>query len=150
MSGFLGGWRNNDSLHGLLLWMTGDVYRAKYLAFGVVAAAAIAVSLLKWPLEKASLAVIAIMLIVSSNVHPWYLTWLLPMLAFYPVPALLLWTALVPLAYHVLIRWLELGEWQGSTPLRWWIYGPVYAMLLLGWLARRQRMMKLWSRVSEI
>lgn len=150
MSGFLGGWRNNDSLHGLLLWMTGDVYRAKYVAFGVVAAAAIVVTLLQWPLEKASLALIAIMLIVSSNVHPWYLTWLLPLLAFHPVPALLLWMALVPLAYHVLIRWLELGEWQGSTPLRWWIYGPVYAMLLLGWLARRQRMMKLWSRLSEI
>ena len=33
MSGFVGGWRNNDSFFGLLLYLTGDLYRAKYLAF---------------------------------------------------------------------------------------------------------------------
>lgn len=137
MSGFLGGWRNNDSLYGLLLWITGDVYRAKYLAFAIVIAAAVIVTLLRWPLEKAALAAVTVMLMVSANCHAWYLTWILPLLAFYPVPGLLLWTALVPLAHHAVIRWLETGEWQGSTPLRWWIYAPVYGALIVGWLARR-------------
>ena len=138
MSGFLGGWRNNDSVYGLLLWATGDVYHAKYLAFAIVIAAALVFARMRWPLEKAALATLTVMLVVSANCHPWYLTWILPLLAFHPVPGLLLWTALVPMAHHVVIRWVELGEWQGSTPLRWWIYVPVYSALIVGWLRRRR------------
>jgi alpha-1,6-mannosyltransferase len=139
MSGFLGGWRNNDSLYGLLLWLTGDVYRAKYAAFAVLAGVVLFVTCRHLPLEKASLAAIAAMLMVSANCHPWYLTWILPLLAFYPVSALLLWTAVMPLAYEVLIGWTVLGEWNGSTPLRWWIYVPVYGLFLFGWLLRTRR-----------
>jgi hypothetical protein len=138
MSGFVGGWRNNDSLFGLLLWFTNDIYRAKYLAFAVIAAGAVVVTLCRWELEKAVLAALVIMLMVSANCHVWYLTWILPLLAFLPVPALLLWTGLMPLAYEVLIGWVELGEWQGSTDTRWYIYVPVYAMLVGSWLARQQ------------
>jgi hypothetical protein len=76
------------------------------------------------------------MLMISANCHPWYLTWILPLLAFHPVPALLLWTAVMPLAYEVLIGWTILGEWNGSTPTRWWIYVPVYGLLIFGWLLR--------------
>lgn len=143
MSGFLGGWRNNDSLFGLLLWLTGDIYRAKYLAFAIVVAGAMFVTLRRWPLEKAALASLVVMLMVSANCHPWYLTWILPLLAFLPLPALLLWTALIPLAYHVLIRWLELGEWHGSTEIRWWIYVPVYALLAGRWLVEKIRSWRL-------
>lgn len=139
MTGFVGGWRNNDSLFGLLLWLAGDLYRAKYTAFAMIAAVAVLAAWRCGTLEKASLVTITALLMISANVHPWYLTWLLPLLAFYPVPALLLWTALVPLAYQTVIAWLELGEWRGSTPDRWWIYGPVYGMLVGSWLARRIR-----------
>ncbi|MCW5981659.1 MAG: hypothetical protein KIT09_26480 [Bryobacteraceae bacterium] len=142
-TGFLGGWRNNDSIFGLLLWLAGDQYPAKYAAFAIVGAAVVVVTLLRWPLEKAALTVIAVMLMVSANCHPWYLTWMLPLLAFSPQPALLLWTALAPLAYRVVIAWTLLGEWNGSTPFRWHIYVPVYGLLVATfafrwWRARRQ------------
>src|SRR5258708_990078 len=46
MSGFLGGWRNNDSLFGALLWAAGnDFYLAKKLAFAIVCAAVTVVTL---------------------------------------------------------------------------------------------------------
>lgn len=138
MSGFLGGWRNNDSLYGLLLYLTGDQYPAKYAAFAIVIVAALAVTALALPLERAALWTIAIMLAVSANCHPWYLTWLLPLLAFYPAPALLVWTGLAPLAYRVVIGWTLLGEWNGSTPWRWLIYVPVYGLLAAAALARRR------------
>ncbi|HSB14301.1 MAG TPA: hypothetical protein VLE22_07560 [Bryobacteraceae bacterium] len=136
MTGFLSGWRNNDSLYGVLLWLTGDVYRAKYTAFAVIAGVVVFVTFRRVPLEKASLVAIVATLMISANCHPWYLTWILPLLAFYPLPALLLWTAVMPLAYEVLIGWTILGEWNGSTPLRWWIYVPVYGLLIFGWLLR--------------
>lgn len=135
MSGFVGGWRNNDSLFGLLLYLTGDLYRAKYLAFAIIVAAVLWLSLRDWPLERIALWVVVVLLLVSANCHPWYLTWLLPFLAFYPHPSLLLWVSLAPLAYTVLIGWKILGEWNGSTPERWWIYVPVFAAL--SWEALR-------------
>lgn len=137
MSGFVGGWRNNDSLFGLLLWLAGDIYRAKYTAFALIAAAAVLAAWRCRTLERALLVAITALLVISANVHPWYLTWLLPLLVLQPVPALLLWTALAPLAYHAVIPWIELGEWHGLTPYRWWIYIPVYGMLVAGWLRER-------------
>ncbi|HKW98148.1 MAG TPA: glycosyltransferase 87 family protein [Bryobacteraceae bacterium] len=141
MSGFVGGWRNNDSLFGAILYFTDDLYRAKYTAFAIVALAVAILTLREVRLERAALAAIAVMLMVSANCHPWYLTWMLPLLALAPVTALLLWTALVPLAYAAVISWVALGEWQGSTAIRWYEYVPVYAMLigppLAAWLRRR-------------
>jgi hypothetical protein len=139
LTGYLGGWRNNDSIHGLLLWITGDVYRAKYLAFALLIAAVILVTLRKMPLEQSVLTIIAVMLLISANCHPWYLTWFLPFLAFYPFPPLLAWTALAPLSYEVVAGWKSLGVWNGSTPLRWWIYGPVFALMLLRWGRKRHQ-----------
>jgi len=142
MSGFMGGWRNNDSLYGILLWLTGDVYHAKYIAFAIVAIAVALLTLRQLSLERASLWAIAIMLMVSANCHPWYLTWLLPLLVLLPVPALLLWTALVPLAYSAVISWVTLGEWQGSNAFRWYEYVPVYAMLIGSWLIALRRSLR--------
>ncbi len=131
MSGFVGGWRNNDSLYGIVLWLTGDVYQAKYLTFGLIGLVVLFALARRYSLETACLVSITGMLMLSANAHPWYLTWFLPLLAFNPVPALFLWTSLVPLAYHVLVPWFILGEWQHVSPLRFLIYAPVYGLLIL-------------------
>lgn len=132
-SGFVGGWRNNDSLFGAILWLAGgDLYRAKYTTFALIAAVAIAAALVRWSLEKAVFVTIVFMLLVSANCHPWYLTWFVPLLTFFPYTPILLWTALMPLSYAVLIGWKTLGEWNGSTPFRWFIYVPVFAMFVVG------------------
>jgi hypothetical protein len=76
------------------------------------------------------------MLAVSANVHPWYLSWLLPFLVRQPVPGLLLWMALMPLAYESVIWWHMLGQWTQSPEVRWWIYLPVATMLAVSWWLR--------------
>ena len=148
MSGFMGGWRNNDSLYGILLWLTADVYYAKYTAFAIVAIAVAVLTLRQLPLERASLWAVAIMLMVSANCHPWYLTWLLPLLVLLPVPGLLLWTALAPLAYSAVISWVTLGEWQGSNTFRWYEYAPVYAILSGSWLIALRRSLRSSSHTA--
>jgi hypothetical protein len=130
MSGFVGGWRNNDSLFGILLYLSGgNLYQAKYAAFALIGAAWLWLSLRDWPLEKIALWGIVILLLMSANCHPWYLTWFLPLLALYPYPSLLLWVSIMPLAYEVRLAWDTLGVWDGSTPQRWWIYGPVFTLM---------------------
>lgn len=132
LSGFVGGWRNNDSLFGAILWYSGgDLYQAKYTAAGLITAIVIGIALFARTLEKAALWSITAVLLISANCHPWYLTWFAPLLVFYPATPLLLWSALMPLSYSVLIRWLNLGEWDGSTPLRWFIYVPFFLFAIL-------------------
>jgi len=139
MSGFVGGWRNNDSLFGFLFWLTRDLYVAKKMAFAVVFAAIVTVTFLRWPLARAVLTVLTVLLMVSANCHPWYLTWILPLLALYAVPGLLLWSALVPLAHAAVISWVAVGEWHGSTAIRWYEYVPVYLALVMSRFVRRER-----------
>jgi len=135
MTGFVGGWRNNDSLFGAILWVTGDQYRAKYTAFALISACALwFASRREWPLGRVVLWTCATLLLLSSNCHPWYLTWLVPMLAFAPASPVMLWMGLMPISYAVWIDWSLLREWNGSTPLRWLVYGPTLAYFLV-WLA---------------
>ena len=130
LSGFAGGWRNNDSLFGALLWISGDdLYLAKKLVFAVAGAAALIFTFLRWPLERAVLWTSAVLLMVSANCHAWYLTWLLPLLAIHPETPLLLWIGLSPLGHAPLATYPVTGVWEGSTPIRWLEYIPVYTLL---------------------
>ncbi len=138
MSGFVGGWRNNDSIYGVLLTITGDQYLAKYAAFALLAAAIAWMIARRWPLEQSALGTVVAMLLVSANCHPWYLTWLVPLVAFVPWPPVFAWQLLMPLSYLVLIEWRARGEWIGSRPDRWWIYGP-FLVATLVWMALRRR-----------
>jgi hypothetical protein len=70
------------------------------------------------------------MLLLSADVHPWYLTWFLPLLALQPS------AALTPLTYSVVINWITLGEWNGSTS----VFAP-----LIG----QSTMSKLYAKLSS-
>ncbi len=125
MSGFIGGWRNNDSLFGILLWMMQDEFNAKCAAFALLSVATLIIALKRWPLEQKCALTIASLLVVAANVHPWYMTWFLPLLALIPCVPLFIWLTLAPLFYVVLIEWNVRGVWDGSSSLRWWVYIPV-------------------------
>ena len=125
MSGFVGGWRNNDLLFGWILRITSDPQNAKYLSFTILATLVVAIACMRWPIERGVIMTIVALLAVASNCHPWYLVWFLPLLAVEPWPPLLLWAALMPLTYAVLLDWFALGVWNGSTSIRWYVYLPV-------------------------
>jgi hypothetical protein len=80
-----------------------------------------------------------LLLFLAANCFPWYLSWLLPFLVIFPDAALLLWTALVSLSYHILIRYELLGVWQENDEFRLLEYAPVFAMLSGGALWRLAR-----------
>ncbi|MBX9602576.1 MAG: hypothetical protein K2X35_16340 [Bryobacteraceae bacterium] len=140
LSGFVGGWRNNDSVFGLVLWLAdGDLNAAKRVTIAALAFVTLGIAWMRPALEEGVLAISAAILALSANCHPWYLTWLVPWMAFHVSPGLLLWTAAAPFFYEVLIRWFSLGEWHGVSPLRWWIYVPVFGLLAWKWGASRWR-----------
>ena len=150
-TGFLGGWRNNDSLFGVIWWLSGhDGVLAKRLSLGLISVLALCAVWRRADLERVTLEFVAALLLVAANVHPWYLAWLLPLLAVEPSAAAFLWVALMPLAYTVLADYRATGVWHGSTARRWWIYVPVFA----AWACRRIGVLgsqrgKRWNRTLK-
>jgi hypothetical protein len=144
LKGFVGGWRNNDSLYGLIYQFTGeDFARGTTWVTRLLFTALAALWALQLPLAKAAKWAVVLILLFSANCFPWYLSWLVPLLALYPGAPLLLWTALVVLSYHILIGYHALGVWEDSDQLRLLEYVPVYTMLGGVFLARHAK--QIWE-----
>ncbi len=139
LQGFLGGWTNNASLFHLIYAAAGrDFEQTRSIMTALVGAATLGIAWRRRPLPDAMLRTITVLLLLSANAFPWYLTWLLPFLVLRPSPALLLWTALAPLAYHVLIGYHALSRWAEDPFFLYLEYLPVYGMLLAApWLSGR-------------
>jgi hypothetical protein len=136
---YLGAWKDNDSLHGLLHALLGPAgaKRATLLVLlGGVALLALHPRLRRRPLWWQAYAALALAILVASTVHAWYLTWLLPLLALALVatpgppwlgpPAStgwLLFSGLVALPYLTYD-----GHWW-SLWLSYAQYLPLYALL---------------------
>lgn len=139
MTGFLGGWRNNDSLFGVIWYVSGqngDI--AKRISLVLLGLLVVVASLWRAPLERVVLGFVAGMLLISANVHPWYMAWMAPLLAVEPSLAGFVWLALMPVAYAVLADYRATGVWQGSTGWRWLIYGPVFVAFIASRALRRR------------
>ena len=143
LTGLIGGWRNNDSLFAYIYAYAGyDFAAAAALVKKLLAAALGAVWLLQLRLRlcptQTALAAATILLLLSANCFPWYLTWLLPFLAVHPCASLLLWTAVAPLAHHVVTGYEIASVWQYDRSILALEYAPVFAWLAVD-AARRLR-----------
>ncbi len=131
LGGFVGGWRNNDSLYGWIYWAVNeDFERGKQVVVRLLVVSLGLLWTLGLPLVRSAKWAVVLLLFLSANCFPWYLSWLLPFLAVYPQAALLLWTTLVVLSYQILIGYEILGVWQDSDLFRLMEYLPVYGLLL--------------------
>ncbi|MFQ5695573.1 MAG: glycosyltransferase 87 family protein [Terriglobia bacterium] len=132
-------WRNNESLYGVILAASGQESVATGVAVGGLGGLGVHCAARGTEPLRASFLLIAAVLLLSPSVFPWYVTWLVPFLCFFPQPALLLFTATVLLSYHVLMDYTAAGVGR----YRGWLVGleylPVYALLLRGWWRGRRK-----------
>ncbi len=130
LNDFVGGWRNNDSFFAwIMLWTGGDFEGARNIVKWLMLGMLFLLRAMRFNPVMAALAAICSLLFLSANCFPWYLTWLLPLLAVYPVAPLLLWTGLSTLAYHVVIQYEILGLWRYDRTLVQMEYIPVLLWL---------------------
>ncbi len=123
-------WEANDSLFRLLLLAGNSKAQAEFLA-GVLVALLVAVALRqRMEPAAASLFLIAALLLVSPNAFPWYFTWFIPFLCFYPSPPLLLLSVTSFLAYAPVIPYAAGLPYQSAPLFPILEYAPVYAWLL--------------------
>lgn len=74
--------------------------------------------------REVAILVLFLFLLLQPTIHPWYGCWVLPLLAISYRRSILLWTALLPLSYEVLLAWRASGTWVESTPVQLLILLP--------------------------
>ncbi|HEV2289367.1 MAG TPA: glycosyltransferase 87 family protein [Candidatus Acidoferrales bacterium] len=129
---------NNASLFTLLRMFSGHAEVAAGIGEGIVVALAFWAAARRMQPERAAFLIFGAILLLSPNAYPWYFTWIIPLLCFFPNPAWLLLTILQFLSYSVLIGYGILGTWHWSPLMLWLEYAPFYGWM--GWeLVRANR-----------
>jgi hypothetical protein len=118
---------NNASLYSVLAWISGSRPFAELLGVSIAAGLALWAAWKQMEPARAAYLIFGAILLLSPNAYPWYFTWIIPFLCFYPNPAWLLLTILQFLSYHVLIDYYALNIWHWRAEMVWLTYGPFYA-----------------------
>jgi alpha-1,6-mannosyltransferase len=134
-------WKNyHASLYTVIDWLTG----------GKTKIPALVAALASWGLAfwlawkradpaRAAYLLIGTILAFGPNGYSWYLTWIVPLLCFFPNPAWLMLTVLEFLSYNVLIGYGILGIFKFDPLMQWLVYAPFYLLLLGHWIYSRKR-----------
>ena len=120
-------------------WDSHAYAHARWLCTGLFALVALGVQIRYRDPYRAAFATLGAYILLSPTVHPWYLLWVLPFLAFFPSPAWMLLSGLIFLAYEVQIGYGSSGVWREKPWVLWAQYAPFYLLLCGAELARRWR-----------
>ena len=85
----------------------------------------------RWPTDSVTFWWIAAVLLGSPIVHPWYVAWLIPFLAWRDEWWALVWTGTVMISYAVMTEWRAEGVWTLPTWAAVVEYVPVYGALVI-------------------
>jgi hypothetical protein len=134
-------WVNNATLFSLLQFVAGSRAGAELVAGLIVIATIGYLAKNRATPLWSSLVLTGGVLLVSPTAYPWYFTWSIPFLCFYPSAAWLLMTVTSVLAYTPAITY-GAGEPLGNSLLMLSLeYGPVYLWLVYDcWAARRSKL----------
>jgi alpha-1,6-mannosyltransferase len=123
-------WRFNDSLFGILYDWLGGAEPARIWGGFFTALIVIFCISARYSLYRSFLYAYGTMILFSPVVHPWYVCWLIPCLAFYPSKPWIFFSGWIAVSY--LIRFLfPTGEWHEPLWLKLLVYLPFYLLLLL-------------------
>jgi len=137
---YLPAWQNNNaSLYSVLRWISGSHGFAVATGRVVVVCLAVWLAVRRAEPARAAYLLVATILLFAPNGYPWYFTWIVPLLCFFPNTAWLLLTVLVFLSYNVRIGYDVLGEWRFNPLLQWLTYAPFYALLVAQMFLRRRK-----------
>ncbi len=135
---FAARWRGNESIYAVVEWISLQVFDesiAISLARAVVVSVVLVVGTIavakRVPPIRATRILLWTTLLLSPQVHPWYLAWLLPIEIASGGIAALVWSAGVLCAYAPLDRWLVEGVWEMPIVLQIAEYAMVTVALLV-------------------
>ena len=130
LSDFAAGWEGNDSLFRLIR-LAGNSKQQAELVAGALVLILVAYTLRRrlQPVS-ASLLLISGLLFLSPNAFPWYFTWIVPFLCFYPRAPLLLLSITSVLGYSPVVAYAAGQGYRDSAVILSLEYVPVLAWLV--------------------
>jgi hypothetical protein len=134
---FASRWRGNESLFALADWASrqalgdasADLAARSMIVLAFLVLCALVVER-RMPCVPAARLLIWAVLLLSPQVHPWYLAWLLPLELIAGGSAGLVWSAAVLCAYAPLDLWVSQGVWRMPA----WLQILEYAIVALALL----------------
>ena len=131
LSDYAAGWEGNDSLFRLIR-LAGNSKAQAELVVGVFVLALVAYTLKRRqaPLQ-AAVVLFAGLLFLSPNAFPWYFTWIVPFLCFYPNAPLILMTLTCVLGYAPVAAYAAGQPWTESPFMLALEYLPVFVWLVI-------------------
>jgi multisubunit Na+/H+ antiporter MnhF subunit len=123
-------WRFNPGLYRVLEWVFVSATLAKAVAAAIMILVVFNSVRNRWSVERTVLWVTGTILMLSPTVHPWYLLWMVPLLALRPNRGWLFLTGSVFLAYYGLGSFQSSGVWPEPWWLQMMIYGPFLLLLI--------------------
>lgn len=141
LSAYLAHWQFNDSLLYFLGTLSNadwsNLHSFQHLKHGLFVLWLVTAIVIAWQehdLARQTIYVLAVYLLCSATVHPWYALWFAALLCLHPSTSMLCLCLMLPLSYQSLLN--------GGSPLSPLVraieYLPVYALLFVG----------IWRRVS--
>ena len=121
-------WHFNAAAYSLFR-LALEPLHARWLCTALFALIALGVQLRYRDPYRAAFATLGAYVLLSPTVHPWYLLWVLPFLAFFPSPAWMILSGLIFLAYEVQIGYGSEGVWREKPWVLWAQYAPFYLLL---------------------
>ena len=135
---FASRWRGNESLFALADWLSRQFLADRYAEIGARWMVALCLLLLialvvrrRVPAWAAARSLLWGVLLLSPQVHPWYLAWLLPLEVAAGGSAGLVWSAAVLCAYAPLDLWVSQGVWRMPGWLQIFEYSAVAFALIV-------------------
>ena len=136
LSDYAANWEGNDSLFRLISAVSASRAQAEFVAGVLVLIIAASVVRAHMPLLRAGLFLTGGLLLLSPNAFPWYFTWSIPFLCFYPSGAWLLMSVTCVLGYAPVIAYAAGQPYRNSPLILALEYAPVLAWLAWsGWKA---------------
>jgi hypothetical protein len=146
LSEYMAHWETNSSIFFLMDWYLTPVTEYHFtIARGVTTVGVLAFAAwlvwrqqpgMEW-LMATTFAVLTAQLLLSAPTMPWYAVCVVPMLCWWAVPGLVLFTLTLSLQYYA--RWLSPGDVPLHHLLLWLGYLPVYALLIVHCVSWRVR-----------
>ena len=134
-------WVNNASVFNLLRFVTSSRARAELVASLMVLATIGYLAKRRAAPLWSSLVLTGGVLLVSPTAYPWYFTWSIPFLCFYPSAAWLLMSITSVLAYTPVVTYGAGEPLKNSILILSLEYGPVYLWLAYYcWAARKTKL----------
>jgi len=132
-------WLNNASFFHVLFYLTKSKTVAEFAAALLMLALVVHFAKTQAAPLWSGLILTGGVLLVSPTAYPWYFTWAIPFLCFYPSPPWLLMSVTCILGYTPAINEAAGEPLRNSLPMLLLEYAPVYLWLAYyGWAASRK------------